>query len=35
MISVIVVPETDDFKFDVSHDNVIWINEKHRSIKAF
>ena len=27
MISVIVVPETEDFEFNVSHENVIWINE--------
>jgi hypothetical protein len=28
MISVIVVPETEDFEFIVSHDNIVWINEK-------
>jgi hypothetical protein len=27
MISVIIVPETEDFEFNVSHENVIWINE--------
>ena len=27
MISVIVVPETEDFEFNVSHENVVWINE--------
>lgn len=26
MINVIVVPETDKYKFDVSHDNVVYIN---------
>ncbi|MGD0712357.1 MAG: hypothetical protein ABR968_14370 [Bacteroidales bacterium] len=26
MINVIVVPETDKYKFDVSHDSVVYIN---------
>jgi hypothetical protein len=28
MISVIVVPETEDFEFIVSHDNIVRTNEK-------
>ncbi len=28
MISVIVVPETEEFEFIVSHDNLVQINEK-------
>jgi len=27
MPSVIVVPETEDFEFIVSHENFVWINE--------
>jgi len=27
MISVIIVPETKDFEFNVSHENIIWINK--------
>jgi hypothetical protein len=27
-ISVLVVPETEEFTVDVSHNNVVWINKK-------
>lgn len=26
-VNVLIVPETDDFKIHVSHENVIWVSQ--------